>query len=103
MNTAFIAIAIFVVGALANLVWMLVNLRIENKLLVKLDKLKDWMLGTFTPTLVADEKLDKALEVANERIATAKAVSDERFGSMNYRLNLLEGNNPRRVNGAALD
>ncbi len=30
-------------GGIANIVWLLVNLRIENKIGRKIDELKDWM------------------------------------------------------------
>jgi hypothetical protein len=98
---ALVAILIFLVGGLANIIWLLVNLRIENKLLKQLDSLKTWMQDTFTTTAMADAKIDKALAVADERLAKARELTDERFSGMLRRLDILEDRQPlRRVNGA---
>jgi hypothetical protein len=37
------AVIIGAVGGLANLVWMITTLRIENRIAARIDRLKDWM------------------------------------------------------------
>jgi hypothetical protein len=42
MNPQWIGAALVGLGLAAQLVWTLVNLRIENRILLRLDELKEW-------------------------------------------------------------
>jgi hypothetical protein len=46
-------------GLVANLVWLLTNLRIENRIGSKIDALKDWMDQRYVLQEVCDERHGK--------------------------------------------
>lgn len=47
MNPTWITAAVSVMGFIGNLLWTVINLRIENKILTRLDELKDWADARF--------------------------------------------------------
>jgi len=49
MNAQWATAIVAAAGLAGNLVWTLINLRIENKLLTRIDELKDWCDSRYEP------------------------------------------------------
>ena len=54
MNQSYVTIAVFVLGALGNLLWTLINLRVAKTVADKIDDLKTWMDGRYYLAEVAE-------------------------------------------------
>lgn len=50
VSASVITVGLGVLGLLGNLAWMLVNLRMENRIGIKIDALKDWMDQRYVST-----------------------------------------------------
>lgn len=62
MNAQWATAAIAGIGILGNLCWTLVNLRIENKLLTRIDGLKEWVNANYEPRRVPLRRTQVAAE-----------------------------------------
>lgn len=65
MNPQWVSAAVAGIGLLGSLVWTLVNLRIENRLLKRVDTLKEWADERFIrkpePTVIVRHHMEASL------------------------------------------
>ena len=86
VNGSLIAAAVAVVGLMGNLIWMLINLRMESRIGAKIDALKDWMGERY----VATHAFQGCQTLCAERHTELQKLCGERHAEVCRRLKELE-------------